>query len=126
MVLGVGIDTVSLERFRAAVARWQNRFTERLFSLQEIEALMGRADPVPSLAARFALKEAVLKALGTGLSNGISWHDIFIGKDPLGKPEVMLTGRAREIMEGIGGRHFMVSISHDVHSAVAVAVLTNE
>lgn len=126
MVLGVGIDTVSLERFRAAVGRWQDRFTERLFAPAETEALAGRTDPVPSLAARFALKEAVLKALGTGLRHGIAWHDIIIGKDHLGKPEVTLTGRAREVMEGLGGRRFMVSISHDTHSAVAVAILTDE
>ncbi|MDH4100401.1 MAG: holo-ACP synthase [Nitrospirota bacterium] len=126
MVLGVGIDTVSLERFRAAVGRWQDRFTERLFTPEEIEALAGRADPVPSFAARFALKEAVLKALGTGLRDGIAWHDIITGKNDLGKPEVVLTGRAREVMEALGGRRFMVSISHDVHSAVAVAILADE
>lgn len=126
MVLGVGIDTVSLKRFRAAVGRWQERFTDRVFTPEELTALTGRADQVPALAARFALKEAVLKALGTGLQGGIRWHDIEVCKDALGKPEVALSGRAREVMEKQGGRRFMVSISHDVHSAVAVAVLTDE
>lgn len=123
MLIGVGIDTVSLQRFRSAIDRWQGHFTERVFTPAELASIVGRVDRVAALAARFALKEAVLKALGTGLRQGIRWHDIEMVKDDLGKPDVILSGRALAVMKERGGSRFMVSISHDTHSAVAVAIL---
>lgn len=116
--LSVGVDIIEIARVGAAVERWGQRFMERIYTPSEIAWCHGR---VPELAARFAAKEAVSKALGTGIF-GLSWTEIEIEVDPRGKPLVKLHGRASDRAEALGLHQFAVSLSHSNDNAVAFVV----
>ena len=118
MPTSVGVDIIEIERIAAVVQRWQHKFLGRVFTEAELRYCCGR---IPELAARFAGKEAISKALGTGI-RGLAWQDMEILPDPLGKPVVTLYGRARERAEAIGLSHFAVSLSHARDYAVAMVV----
>ncbi len=96
---------------------------ERVFTPQERSYALQKRDPAPHLAARFAAKEAFLKALGTGLRDGLAWQQIEIERDSLGCPELNLSGRAAELMRQRGARQAHLSYSHDGDYAVATVVL---
>ncbi|MDY6911854.1 MAG: holo-ACP synthase [Chloroflexota bacterium] len=113
-----GIDIIEISRIRKAVDSWGERFLERVYTAREIEHCRGRA---PELAARFAGKEAVMKALGTG-KTGISSHDIEILVDQKGAPVVHLTGTAQTRAVEIGLEDFAITISHSREYAVASVV----
>ena len=115
-----GIDIIEIERVELAFKR-QPKLYERLFTIQERENLSGKG--VQSYAARFAGKEAVLKALGTGL-RGLSWHDIEILSDVSGEPLVYLSSRALDLVKARGGCQVRVSLSHDRTQAVGFAILS--
>ena len=119
MITGVGVDIIELVRIEGALKRWGNRFLSRVFTEREISYCQRRKDPVPSLAGRFAAKEAVGKALGLGTGRQIGWKEVEITNDPRGKPEVHLTGRAAAIA---GGVKILISISHSRDAAVAFAI----
>lgn len=112
----IGVDIVGIDRIRSSFERYGDRFLRRILTDAEAERCLAKPDPVASLAGRFAAKEAVSKALGTGISHGLSWHDIEISNDAAGKPVATVR---------FGGRTVAVklSISHDRHSAVAMAVI---
>lgn len=114
----VGVDIVEIDRIGRLVVEHGERFLNRVFTPGEAAYCRGRA---PVLAARFAGKEAVLKALGTGLQ-GIGWHEVEILSDPLGKPEVHLHGRARLRANQLGLTYFAISLSHARDYAVAFVV----
>ncbi len=119
-VLGIGTDIIEIERIREAISRHPERFLETLFTEKERAYCSRFAEPIPHYAGRFAAKEAVLKALGTGLQKEISWKDIEILSDVYGKPEVHLSSRMRgEYPEAI----FLISISHGREYATATAIL---
>ena len=115
-IIGVGIDVVDIDRFGQTLERTP-RLRERLFTPAEREL------PLQSLAARFAAKEALVKALGTGFSQGIWLSDILIRKGVDGEPIAILSGVALERFQSLGGGSIHVSISHDRHSALAVVIL---
>ena len=117
-----GADIIEISRFKDACLR-NPRLVERLFTDRELEQKFANKDA--SLAARFAGKEAVLKALGTGL-RGLSWHDIEIINNEMGEPIVYLSARAKDItlMRGAGKGEVRVSLSHSKDLAIAIAVLT--
>lgn len=117
---GLGIDLVDVERFRAVLARRPGMLA-RCFSPAERAALAARTDPVPGLAARFAAKEAVMKALGVGLG-GVSWHEVEVVSLPSGAPELHLSGRAAALAAAAGIAGFAVSLSHTDGLAGAVVV----
>lgn len=117
-MLRVGVDIIRVERVERAAARWGQRFLARVFTEEELKACNGRSE---SWAGRFAAKEAVLKALGTGLDNGICWRDVEVLAGRNG-PEVRLHGKAKEQAEALGLVHWAVSISHSDGFAAAVAV----
>jgi holo-[acyl-carrier protein] synthase len=119
-VIGIGTDLVELDRFRLALRRTP-RLPERLFSDAERAYAARRRDPTERLAARFAAKEAVTKALGTGI-RGLAWREMEILADPLGKPLVRLHGRALERAARIELKEFAVSLSHSREYAVAMVV----
>ncbi|KOF55606.1 MULTISPECIES: holo-ACP synthase [Clostridium] len=121
MILGIGTDIIEIARIMEAVELNSN-FIEKLFSKNEIEYLKTRNLRAEYIAGRFAAKEAVSKALGTGF-RGFNLKDIEIDRNSLGKPIVTLRGKARQIAEKNGDYRMHVSISHDRHSAVAYAVL---
>lgn len=125
-IVGIGLDLVKVDRVRALAERWQDRFLSRLYTEAERQACLKKAAPYASLAARFAAKEAVLKALGTGWSEGISWRDIQVLNDRTGRPQATVTGRVRTLMRRAGVTGIHLSLSHDADYAVAQAVLVKD
>jgi len=117
-MLSVGVDIIEIERIERALQRWGARFMRYVYTEQEIAFCRGRA---PELAVRFAAKEAISKALGTGL-NGVHWREMEILPDLLGKPLVYLHGRAAARAEALGLTEFAVSLSHSREYAVASVV----
>lgn len=122
MIIGLGTDIVELERIEKAAARFDERFAARILHPEELE-LWRKTPQTTFLAGRFAAKEALVKALGTGFSQGIWLSDILIRKEANGKPTALLSGVALEKFRARGGDSIHVSISHDRHSAVAVVIL---
>jgi holo-[acyl-carrier protein] synthase len=125
-IVGIGLDLVKIDRVRAMAERWQERFLQRLYTDAERTLSAGRASPYPFLAGRFAAKEAILKAIGTGWSGGVRWLDLQILNDTAGKPFAVASGRARALLHGAGVTHILVTVSHDGDYAVAEAILTND
>ena len=119
MIAGIGVDVVHVPRIRQALARWQDRFLERVFTSDEIAYARRRRDPAEHLAARFAAKEAALKALGTGLSMGVRWREVEVVRDRGQRPRLALTGRTAEIGAARGVRALHVSLTHDGEYAMA-------
>ena len=117
-MLSVGVDIIELHRIERAMVRWGDRLLRRVFTEREVRYCRGR---IPELAARFAAKEAISKALGTGLA-GISWREMEILPNHRGKPCVILHGRAQERAARLGLREWAVSLSHSDHHAVASVV----
>src|SRR2546428_12564486 len=105
MIYGVGVDLVKIERMREVIARWDERFLRRVFTEQEIAYCRARRDPVPHFAARFAAKEAGMKALGTGLRLGVKWRELEGRRERGQAPTLVLSGKSREIGLRKGGGH---------------------
>lgn len=125
MVKGVGVDTVEIGRVAAAWQRWPGRFANRVYTQKELEYCLARKYPAASLAARFAAKEAVMKALGFGLGR-CRWQDIEISMAAGARPEVILRGAAREQADSLGITRIAISLSHSRDHAVALAVAEGE
>lgn len=115
MELTVGVDMIAIDRVRAVLERHGVRFLNRIYTPEEVAYCRGR---VPELAARFAAKEAVMKALGTGI-RGVGWREIEVLPDRRGKPLLYLYGRATERAAKIGLRSLHVSLTHERDFAVA-------
>lgn len=122
-VIGVGIDIVDLEVFRS---RLDTGMKEELFLQDEIDYCEGRARPWESYAARFAAKEAVFKALGAGLAQGMRWRSVEVVRRETGQVSVRLHGRALERARGIGVTEVQLSVSHTGKNAIAVAAAMGE
>ncbi len=125
-IRGIGVDLVQIPRMREIIVRWQERFLERIFTPQEIAYCRTRRDPVPHFAARFAAKEAGLKALGTGLRLGIRWQELEVRRERGGPPVLVLSGRCREVGLRRGGDRMLLTLSHDGDYAMAQAMLLGE
>lgn len=121
MILGVGVDIVEIRRIKEAISKHAN-FIDRMFSKNEIEYLKSRNLRPEFVAGRFAAKEAVAKALGTGFS-GFEFKDIEIDRTAAGKPLVVLKGKAKLMAQKYGNYKIHVSISHGVDNAIAYAVM---
>ena len=126
MIVGTGIDIIEVDRIQSRLAKDEERFCLSLFTEAEIGYCKSGAHSAARarcFAGRFAAKEAFFKAIGTGLRDGLNWKDVEIQNDDLGKPEIVLHGKALEKIqeEGIGGIH--VSISHGRAAAAAVVIL---
>ncbi len=119
MITAVGIDLVEIERVRSAVSRWGDRFLKRVYTPAEISYCFDRGEKYRSLAARFAAKEAAMKALGTGWKRGVRWVDLEVVRRPGSAPEMVLHGRSAQLG---GGRRFLVSLSHTDTQAIAVVI----
>jgi len=118
-IIGTGIDLVEISRIRDLYQRHTKRFIERVYTSDERARIARLKDPAPYLAGRWAVKEAVLKALGTGLSGGITWKDINVVREPSGAPRVLLGGVARARALSIGIGRILVSITHSRDLAAA-------
>lgn len=123
MVYGIGLDLVEVARIEESLKRFGERFQKRMFTQVEREYCNALPHPALHFAARFAAKEAYLKALGTGLSNAISWQDVGIENLASGKPELRVGGRALELARERGITQMHVSLSHTHGQAAAVVVL---
>ena len=122
MIVGIGVDIVEVDRIRRIVARHGDRFVRRVFSDREAEYCRSCVHSEQRFAARFAAKEAVLKALGVGWQDGVSFCDVEVCTNELGAPTVQLSGRALELSRRLGATRFFVSLSHDARYAVAQVV----
>jgi holo-[acyl-carrier protein] synthase len=123
MISGIGTDIVAIEGFQRFMDENNAALLNRLFTEHERLYCSGRKNGAASYAARFAAKEAFLKALGTGLRDGISWHDIEVANDRMGKPELILTGTAMERFLEEGLSTAFLTLAHDSGTAVATVVL---
>ena len=123
--VGLGVDIVEIERMRGILERTDS-FAEKTFSEAERAYCDKKANPAAHYAARFAAKEAVVKALGTGFSEGIWVRDIEVVLDKKGKPSVVLTGKAKEVADAQGVRELSISLSHTHTEAVACAMAITE
>jgi holo-[acyl-carrier protein] synthase len=120
-IIGHGVDLVEVERIRAALDRHGDRFANRIFTEGEQSQAGNGPLRVQFFAGRFAAKEAVMKALGTGWARGVSWTDIDVRRLPSGKPEIVLRGKCKEIADGLGIGRWEVSITHTGgHAAASV------
>ncbi len=122
MIVGIGIDIVEISRIAHALGRFGHRFAARILGPKE------RRDPITPLflAGRFAAKEAIVKAIGTGFSGGIGFHDLEIAPSALGQPTVRLHQAAVARLQALGGSTIHLSISHSRDYAVAVAIIETE
>ncbi len=123
MIVGVGIDIVDIGRMRRALERQGERFVSRVYTKGEQAYCRAHRDPVPYFAARFAVKEALFKALGTGWAQGITWHDAEVQKADSGAPRLALAGRAEEISKSLGTTNIHISLSHSEEAAIALVIL---
>lgn len=122
MILGTGIDLVKNSRIKNLIEKYEDRFLKKIYTEAEIEYCQQKINSAPSFAARFAAKEAVLKALGTGMRNN-RWQDIEILNDNLGKPEVKLSGSTAGRAEELGVSSIFISISHEKDFSIAQVVM---
>jgi holo-[acyl-carrier protein] synthase len=125
-VVGVGIDQIEVSRIRDSVKRHGNAFLNKVFTPGEQNSCMERADPAPCLAARFAVKEAVSKALGTGIGKEFGWLDVEVKKEENGKPLAHFSAHGLKALNHIGAGSALISLSHLENVASAVAVLIKE
>ena len=119
-IVGIGVDTVDIERFRVSLARTPS-MRERLFTDSELAYVAPKSDPVPSLAGRFAAREAVMKALGLGLG-AFGFHEVWVERAESGVPSLAVTGRAAELADAAGVARWHLSITHSDLVALAMVI----
>jgi len=123
MIVAIGIDLVEISRIEEVFARRGDRFRARVFTEGEISYCERRASKLASYAARFAAKEAAMKALGTGWSDGVGWMDVEVVSEQTGAPVLQLHGRALERLREIGAKKAHVSLTHSGNLAIAEVLL---
>ena len=126
MILGIGIDIIEVNRIAASYERFGERFLKRILHPGEINYCLSHSKPAPFLAARFAAKEAISKAFGTGIGAQLGWQDIEIARKESGEPYVILHGAGQKLLRDRHARVVLVSLSHTQQHAAAVAVLETE
>ena len=122
-VIGTGVDLVECARIQHSIDRFGDRFLHRVFTDGEIEYSMSMKFPARHLAARFAAKEAVSKAFGTGIGKAMGWRDIDVRKKPSGEPFLVFSGPAQELAAKRGVTSSLITLSHTEHHAMACIVL---
>ena len=124
ITLGVGVDLVEVDRIRKSRENHGKNFLEKVFTSEERDYCLAISDPDPHLAARFAAKEAVSKAFGTGIGAEIGWLSVSVSRQASGAPVVKLDEKAAAQLKLIGGEQVLISLSHLREMAVAFAVIT--
>ena len=122
-VIGIGVDVIECARIRSSIERFGDRFLHRVFTDGEIEYSMSMKFPERHLAARFAGKEAVAKAFGTGIGKAMGWRNIDIQKKQSGEPFLVLSGPAETLAAKRGVTSALITLSHTEHNAIACVVL---
>ena len=123
MIVGTGIDVVEVPRVAAAMQRFGRRFVERIFTENEIRYCDSKANPPERYAARFAAKEAGMKALGTGWNHGVRWRDLEVQRARGGRPTLVLSGKAAEFARQLGAVRTQISLTHTAAEAIAHVIL---
>jgi holo-[acyl-carrier protein] synthase len=123
MIVGTGIDIAEVPRIRAAIERHGQRFLNRIFTEGEIQYCESKANRVERYAARFAAKEAGMKAIGTGWNHGVRWRDIEVARKPGGRPSLVLHGKAAEFAARLGATNIALSLTHTAEQAMAQVIL---
>ncbi len=123
MIVGSGIDIAEVPRIAAVIERFGARFLRRVFTPDEIRYCDARHNRAERYAARFAAKEAALKALGTGLRGGIAWKQVEVRREAGGRPTIAFTGAAAGYAAKLGARHIALSLSHTQQHAIAQVIL---
>ena len=125
MIVGTGIDVAEVPRIRQSIARFGDRFLLRIYTAGEIRYCDPKANRAERYAARFAAKEAAMKALGTGWSHGVRWRDCEVVRLPGGRPTIAFHGEAGEVAARLGVKHAALSLSHTAEQAIAQVILEN-
>ncbi|HUJ48962.1 MAG TPA: holo-ACP synthase [Bryobacteraceae bacterium] len=121
--MGIGIDVEEVARIREAMQRHGRRFTDRIFSPAEIAYVERKANRYERYAARFAAKEAGMKAIGTGWRRGVRWLDFEVANLPSGRPTLRMHGVAAAVAQGLGVRNIALSLTHTAQQGVAIVIL---
>jgi holo-[acyl-carrier protein] synthase len=123
MIYGIGMDLVKIGRIQDALQRWGDRFQNKVFTPGEIRYCLRKRNPNPNFAARFAAKEAFVKALGIGIRRGVHWRDVEVERGPLGKPVLKLSGLAAEMLRQERIEGVFLTLTHDGDYSAAMVVL---
>ncbi len=123
MILGTGIDLVEVDRIASSFARFGERFARRILRPEELGYCLSHKDPAKHIAARFAAKEAVSKAFGTGIGPALGWHDIEVVREPSGAPSIVMHGAGEKLLAQHGAKRLHLSLTHTAAHAAAVAIL---
>ncbi len=123
MIVGIGTDLAEVDRIQASVERYGTRFIERIYTPREIAYVESKANRFERYAARFAAKEAGMKAIGTGWRRGVRWQDFEVTNLRSGKPTLALHGVAAQVAEQLGVRSIALSLTHTAAMAMAVVIL---
>jgi holo-[acyl-carrier protein] synthase len=123
MILGVGIDIIEVARVQASYEKFGERFLGRILLPDEVSYCLTHKTPGPFFAARFAAKEAVSKAFGTGIGAQLGWRDVEVRRKESGEPYVVLHGKGEKLLKERNARAVLISLSHTENYATAVAVL---
>jgi holo-[acyl-carrier protein] synthase len=123
MIVGMGIDITEVSRIAAAIARHGERFLHRVFTPAEIRYCESKKNRYERYAARFAAKEATMKAIGTGWRQGVAWKEIEVGREPGGRPTLHLSGQVKQHADYLGMHHASISLTHTAELAMAQVIL---
>jgi holo-[acyl-carrier protein] synthase len=123
VIVGTGVDLCEVARIKEAIARHGRRFVERVYTEREITYAERKANRYERFAARFAAKEAGMKALGTGWRGGLGWRDLEVTNQPSGRPTLTFHRKAAEIAAKLGVRNISLSITHTAEQAMAMVIL---
>jgi len=123
MILGIGIDIIEVARIQGSHEKFGERFLNRILHPNEIQYCLSYKAPAPFLAARFAAKEAISKAFGTGIGAHLSWQDMEVCRKETGEPFVVLHEKGAKLLQARGARTVLISLSHTEVHAAAVAIL---
>ena len=126
MIVGTGIDITEVPRIAAAIEKHGERFLRRVYTENEIKYCESKANRIERFAARFAAKEAAMKALGTGWNHGVRWRDVEVCRQPGGRPTLVFHGKAAEIAAQLGTARAALSLSHTADQAIAQVILEKE
>jgi holo-[acyl-carrier protein] synthase len=126
MIVGTGVDIAEVDRIEAAGKRFGDRFLKRVFTPAEVRYCLGKPNAAERLAARFAAKEAGMKAIGTGLRGGVTWQDVEVLRLPGQRPVLRFSGKAAEFAARLGCKRTHLSLSHTADQAIAHVILESD
>jgi len=123
VIVGLGIDLAEVDRIRKAIERHGRRFTDRIYTVADIACVERKANRYERYAARFAAKEAAMKAIGTGWRRGVRWQDFEVANLPTGRPTLQFHGVAAQIADSLGVRNVALSLTHTAEQGLAIVIL---